>query len=175
MSRLCPFVVVAWIASGVAPAAAQSLDSVALLVNPKSGIKTLADFVAWGQRSTTPLTYSSAGDKSAGNRLATAFAQKVGIKVVHVPYRAVSQGLLDLLGGHIDFATVNIIAAAGQVRGGLLLALAVATKARVPEFPDVPTFAEAGHPEFAGLRAVHHAVALTSTRLTALEIVAPRY
>jgi tripartite-type tricarboxylate transporter receptor subunit TctC len=120
-----------------------------VLVNPKGGIKSLADFVAWGKRSAKPLTYASSGLNSDGHKLATAFAKKVGINVVHVPYRAATQGILDLLGGHIDFAAINFIAALGQIRGGLLTAVAVAAKERTPELPDVPTFAESGYPGFA--------------------------
>lgn len=133
-----------------ASAAAQPSGPVVLLVNPKSGVKTLAEFVAWGRRSGRPLTYASSGLNSDGHRLAATFERKLGIEVVHVPYRTAAQGLLDLLGGHIDFAAVNAIAAVGQIRGGLLTAVAVAAKARMPEFPEVPTFAESGYADFAG-------------------------
>jgi tripartite-type tricarboxylate transporter receptor subunit TctC len=132
----------------VAPASAQS-DSIVLLVNTKGGVKSVADFVAWTKRSKKPLAYASSGP--ASQRLGEALAQKLGIKAVHVPYRAASQGILDLLGGHIDFAVMDVGAAVGQIQGGLLIALAVAAKQRIPGFPDVPTFAEAGYPDLAGV------------------------
>lgn len=129
------------------PAAAQS--PVVLVVNPKSGVKSVADFVAWTKRSKKPLAYSSSGP--ASQRLGDALAQKLGFQSVHVPYRAASQGILDLIGGHIDFSMVDVGAAVGQIQGGLVTAIAVAAKQRFPGFPDVPTFAEAGYPELAGV------------------------
>ena len=70
---------------------------------------------------------------------------------MHIPYRAAQQGILDLMGGHIDFSVVDPGAAVGQIQGGLVRALAVTGKQRAPGFPDVPTFAEAGYPELAGV------------------------
>jgi len=130
-----------------APAAAQSSEPIVLLVNPKSGVKSVAEFAAWAKRMKKPLAYSSSGP--ASQRLGEALAQKLGIKTVHIPYRAAQQGILDLLGRHIDFSVVDVGAAVGQIQGGLVTA--VAANQRVPGFPDVPTFAEAGYPELAGV------------------------
>ena len=130
------------------PAAAQS-STVMLLVSPKSGLKSMADFVAFAKRSKKPLAYSSSGPSA--QRFGEGLAQKLEIKTVHVPYRAAVQGILDLIGGHIDFSVVDPGAAVGQIQGGLVRALAVSGKQRTPGFPDVPTFAEAGYPELAGV------------------------
>jgi len=135
-----------------APASAQS-DAIVLLVNPRSGVKSVADFVAWVKRSKKPLAYSSSDP--ASQRIGDALAQKLGIKTVHVPYRAASQGVLDLIGGHIDFSVVDVGAAVGQIQGGLVTAIAVAGKQRFPGLPDVPTFAEAGFPELLSQRPDH--------------------
>ena len=134
------------------PAAAQS-SPVVLLVDPKSGLKSVAEFAAWAKEinksSNKPLSYSSSSP--ASQRLGEALARKLEIKIVHVPYRPASQGILDLIGGHIDFSVVDIGAAVGLIQVGLVTALAVASKQRLPDFPDVPTFAEAGYPELAGV------------------------
>ncbi|MBX9773331.1 MAG: hypothetical protein K2Y71_02870 [Xanthobacteraceae bacterium] len=131
-----------------APAAAQSPSPVMLLVNPKSGLKSVGEFVAWAKNSKKPLAYASSGPPA--QRFGEALAQKIGIQSVHVPYRAAVQGILDLMGGHIDFAVMDPGAAVGQIQGGLVRALAVSGKQRAAGFPDVPTFAEAGYPELAG-------------------------
>jgi tripartite-type tricarboxylate transporter receptor subunit TctC len=149
MTRLCFLIVAALSLCQPAPAAAQSSSPVMLVVNPKGGLKSVADFVAFAKRSRKPLAYASSGPASL--RLGEAVTQKLGIKTVHVPYRAASQGILDLLGGHIDFAVVDPGAAVGQIQGGLVTALAVTGKQRTPGFPEVPTFAEAGYPELAGV------------------------
>jgi tripartite-type tricarboxylate transporter receptor subunit TctC len=118
-----------------------------LLVSPKSGVKSVAEFAAFAKKSKKPLAYSSSG--SAAQRVGEALAQKLDIKTVHIPYRAAQQGILDLMGGHIDFSVVDPGAAVGQIQGGLVRALAVTGKQRAPGFPDVPTFGEAGYPELA--------------------------
>ena len=163
MNRLYTLVVIAVLSvCVVAPAAAQS--SVVLLVNPKSGVKSVADFAAWAKRSKQPLAYSSSGP--ASQRLGDTLAQKLDIKTVHVPYRVASQGVLDLIGGHIDFSVVDVGAAVGQIQGGQVTAVAVAAKQRMPGFPDVPTFEESGYPEIAALAGSNLAGLLSGHKMT---------
>lgn len=149
MIRVCILVIAALGFCAPVPAAAQSSQPVMLLVSPKSGLKSVADFVAWTKRSKKPLAYSSSG--SSAQRVGEALAQKLGFQFVHIPYRVAQQGILDLIAGHIDFAVVDPGAAVGQIQGGLVTALAVTGKRREPGFPDVPTFAEAGYPDLAAL------------------------
>jgi tripartite-type tricarboxylate transporter receptor subunit TctC len=151
MIRLCILLIAVLSIAMPAPASAQA-DTIVLLVNPRSGVKSVADFVAWVKRSKKPLAYSSSDP--ASQRIGDGLAQKLGIKAVHVPYRAASQGILDLIGGHIDFSVVDVGAAVGQIQGGLVTAIAVAGKQRFPGLPDVPTFAEAGFPELVSHRPV---------------------
>ena len=122
---------------------------VVLSVNAKSSIKTLDDFVAYGKKGGKPLTYSSSGVGSSGHLFGETFGSKVGIKVEHVPYKGAAQGLLDLVGGHITFSAQTLTSSAGQMRGGTLRGIAVTAKQRMLDYPDMPTFAELGHPEFA--------------------------
>lgn len=116
-----------------------------LSVNAKSGIKTIKEFVEWAKRSERPLTYSSSGVGSSGHLVAETFAQLAGIKVEHVPYKGASQGLADLVGGHIAFAAQTVTSTAALMRGGTLVGLAHTGKERLPDFPDLPTLKEAGY------------------------------
>ncbi len=118
---------------------------IVLSVNAKSGVRTVKDFIDWSKRSDKPLTYSSSGLGSSGHLVAEIFAQQAGIKIEHVPYKGASQGLMDLVGGHIAFSAQTVSSTAAQVRGGALVALAHAGKERFPDFPDVPTFKELGY------------------------------
>lgn len=118
---------------------------IVFVVNPKKGIKTLAEFVDYAKKSPNPLTYSSSGVGSNGQLVAETFALKTGIKVEHVPYKGAAQGLTDLVGGHIDFSAQTLSSASALVRGGALLALAHGGNQRMPDYPDVPTFKEAGY------------------------------
>jgi tripartite-type tricarboxylate transporter receptor subunit TctC len=117
-------------------------------VNAKSGIKTLADFIAAGKNPSKPLTYSSSGVGSMGHLFTEAFAEKTGIAVEHVPYKGASQGITDLVGGHITFSSQILSSTASQIKGGTLGAVAHAATERLPDYPDVPTFKELGYDEF---------------------------
>jgi tripartite-type tricarboxylate transporter receptor subunit TctC len=121
---------------------------VVLSVNSKSHIKTLADFIEYGKKTGKPLTYSSSGVGSSGHLFGETFARKVGIKVEHVPYKGAAQGLLDLVGGHITWSAQTVTSSAGQIRAGTLRGIAVTSKERMADYPDVPTFTELGHGEF---------------------------
>ncbi|MCX7312427.1 MAG: tripartite tricarboxylate transporter substrate binding protein [Hyphomicrobiales bacterium] len=112
-------------------------------VNAGSSIKTLADFIEQGR--TKALSYSSSGVGSSGQLVAEDFAKKAGLKIEHVPYKGASQGLTDLIGGHIVFSAQTVSSTAAMVRGGQLRAIAHSNATRMPDFADVPTFKEAGY------------------------------
>ena len=119
-------------------------------VNPASGVRTLADFVARAKQSDKPLTYSSSGVGSMGQLVAEYFAQKADIRIEHVPYKGASQGLTDLVGGHIAFSSQTVSSTAGQLHAGTLIGVAQTGKERMPDFPTVPTFNELGYPDLIG-------------------------
>ena len=65
------------------------------------------------------------------------------------PYKGSAPAAVDLLGGRVDLAFLNVPAVLSQVQGGELRALAVASATRAKALPDTPTMAEAGYPDFA--------------------------
>jgi tripartite-type tricarboxylate transporter receptor subunit TctC len=116
-------------------------------VNPASGIRTLDQFIAYAKKAGKPLPYSSSGVGSMGQLLTESFAQQAGIAVEHVPYKGAAQGLLDLIGGHIAFGSQTVGSTSGQLRAGALTGIAQSAPARLPDFPDIPTFKELGYPD----------------------------
>ena len=116
-------------------------------VHPASGVKTLAEFVAYAKKSDKPLTYSSSGVGSNGHLVAESFAQKANIKIEHVPYKGAAQGLLDLVGGHIVFSSQTLTSSASQIRGGAIIPIAHTNAERIADYPEVPTFKELGYPD----------------------------
>ena len=116
-----------------------------LSVNASSGVKTPKDFIARAKASEKPLTYSSSGVGSSGQLVAEDFARKAGIRIEHVPYKGASQGLMDLIGGHIFFSAQTVSSTAGYVRAGTLTPIAHSYASRLPDFPDVPTLKELGY------------------------------
>ncbi len=88
-------------------------------------------------------SYGTPGTGSAPHLVAENFRMKAGVQINHVPYKGLASALADLMGGQIDLvfdAGVSL----PNVRAGKLKLLAVAGSARLPEFPDVGTLAEAG-------------------------------
>jgi tripartite-type tricarboxylate transporter receptor subunit TctC len=122
---------------------------VVLSVNAASGMRTLADFLARAKASDKPLTYSSSGVGSMGHLVGELFAQTAKVHFEHVPYKGASQGLTDLVGGHIAFSTQTVSSTAGQLKAGTLIGLAQTAQARMPDYPTIPTFTELGYPDVA--------------------------
>jgi tripartite-type tricarboxylate transporter receptor subunit TctC len=112
-------------------------------------MKTLADFIARSKSSVKPLTYSSSGIGSMGQLVAELFARKANLKLELIPYKGASQGLADLVGGHIAFSSQTVSSTSAQLKGGTLIGLAHTGKNRMPDYPAVPTFTELGYPDVA--------------------------
>ncbi|MGE0035100.1 MAG: Bug family tripartite tricarboxylate transporter substrate binding protein [Xanthobacteraceae bacterium] len=118
---------------------------IVLVVSPKSGIRTLKDFVAKSRASSKPLSYGTSGLSSVGQMVAQSFELAAKLKFDVVPYKGAAQSLLDVIANHIDFATPTLTSAAGQIRGDAIVPLALAADKRMPDYPDLPTFKELGY------------------------------
>lgn len=94
-----------------------------------------------------PVTYGSPGIGTSPHLGAEHLLRLAGGKAAHVPYNGTSQLFVDLYAGRIDFALSNLPDVVQPIQEGKLLALAVTADRRVPELPDVPTFAELGLPD----------------------------
>jgi tripartite-type tricarboxylate transporter receptor subunit TctC len=104
----------------------------------------VAAFVAAARARPGEITYGSIGNGSSQHLAGTQFEQMAGVRLTHVPYRAVPPLLLDLVAGRLDASFQLVPNVVEQVRAGQLRALAVATPRRLPALPGVPTMAEAG-------------------------------
>jgi tripartite-type tricarboxylate transporter receptor subunit TctC len=76
------------------------------------------------------------------------FASSAGISLTHVPYKGATQAATDVAAGQIPVGFQGLGTVAALVRGGQLRLIGVATKNRLPQFPDVPTVSESGLPGF---------------------------
>lgn len=120
----------------------------ALAVKGDSEFKTLADVVAYIRRNPDRATYGSAGAGTSSHMAGVLFGQKIGAPLVHVPYRGTGPNVLGVLRGEILFSINNVPLFMPSVQEKTVRFLAVASKARLADAPDVPTFAEAGIPDF---------------------------
>jgi tripartite-type tricarboxylate transporter receptor subunit TctC len=114
----------------------------AIVVHPSQGAKTLKDFIAAAKAKPRALTYGSAGVATQTHLAAENFIFTAGIDMIHVPYKGEGPALADLVGGQIQMVTPNLSAAIGFVKTGKLRALAVTSKERARQLPDVPAAAE---------------------------------
>jgi tripartite-type tricarboxylate transporter receptor subunit TctC len=130
--------------SGVAPLAGQPC---VLVVSPQLGAKTVRDLVAMARAKPGQLNYATAGTGSAAHICAEKFRMAAGIDAVHVPLKGSPESLTETMGGRTQYTWTPLSTAVGQIKDGRLLALAVSTARRSPQFPEVPTIAEAGFPK----------------------------
>ncbi|MGF6211600.1 Bug family tripartite tricarboxylate transporter substrate binding protein [Comamonas sp. 4034] len=120
-----------------------------LLVNNNVPAKTVTELVAYGKKADKPLQYGSGGIGTTSHLGAELFKTKMGLQSAeHIPYKGSPQAMGDLMAGSLQFYFENIVTAAPQVQAGKVRALAVTSKERSPQFPDLPTMQEAGVPGF---------------------------
>ncbi|MDB5818548.1 MAG: transporter substrate-binding protein [Rhizobacter sp.] len=119
-----------------------------LVVDPKLGVNTLAEFVKLAKQRKGELNYGSVGNGSAAHLAMELFKTRAGIDLVHVPYQGFPQVMNGILGGQIQAGIMVPSIAMGQVKAGKMKALAVTTLGRAAALPDIPTFAEQGYPDF---------------------------
>jgi tripartite-type tricarboxylate transporter receptor subunit TctC len=106
---------------------------------PVTDVKSL---IAYGKANPEKLTFAIGSTGSAGN-LATELLRKAGgFSLVIVPYKGTGPAMQDVMGGQIAGFIDPLLGAMSAHRGGKLKILAVTSKARVPNLPDVPTVGE---------------------------------
>ena len=119
-----------------------------LTVNPSVPATTISEFIALAKSRPGKLNYASAGVGTSPQLSMELFRMQAGFAIGHVPYKGVGPGLIDLIGGRVEAMFSTVPAALGALRGGKVRALAVTSAQRDPDLPDVPTFLEAGVPDF---------------------------
>jgi len=119
-----------------------------LLVNPKSGIKSVADLLAKAKGTPGKLNYASNGNGTSLHLSAELFKSTSGTFITHIPYRGAAAAVTGLIAGEIDMMFENLPSVLGQIQGGAVTPLAVTTRTRSKVVPSVPTLAESGMPDF---------------------------
>ncbi|MGE8320703.1 MAG: Bug family tripartite tricarboxylate transporter substrate binding protein [Comamonas sp.] len=116
-----------------------------LVVVPKnSPYNTLQELIAAAAKEPGKLTFGSGGQGTVQYMGAELFNQGVGIKMLHVPYRAGGLALQAILAGEVDMGFFNLPALSSHIKGGALKPLAITSAKRNSLFPNVPTIGEAG-------------------------------
>jgi tripartite-type tricarboxylate transporter receptor subunit TctC len=109
--------------------------------------KTMAEFIAYAKQRPAKLKYASPGAGSFPHYDTEILSRRAGIEMVAIHIKLGPPGYInDMAKGDIQVAFMNVATSAPQIRAGTLRPLAVTTEARLSDYPDVPTMAEAGFP-----------------------------
>ena len=127
----------------LAPIALVVRVPIVLMVSNKLPVKTLSEFIAYAKARPNQLTAGSPGTGTSNHLLIEMFNQATGGGLTHVPYRASGAALPDLMDGRLSCVFDQITTALPQHRDGQARIVALSPD-RVPQLPEVPTFAEGG-------------------------------
>jgi tripartite-type tricarboxylate transporter receptor subunit TctC len=116
----------------------------ALVVRADLPVKSVAELIAYAKQRPGKLSMGSAGNGTTGHLGGELFKEMAGVFMVHVPYRGSPQAIQDLMGSQVDLMFDNLSSIGSHIRSGRVRALAVSGEVRSPQFPDLPTMAEAG-------------------------------
>jgi len=120
-----------------------------LVVNPQRvSARNAKDFIALMKKNPGKYNYASAGSGTVHHLAGELFKIQTGTFITHIPYRGAGPAMNDLLAGQIDLEFDGLATSAPQINAGKLVAIAVASNKRSTAIPNVPTFKEAGLPDY---------------------------
>jgi tripartite-type tricarboxylate transporter receptor subunit TctC len=115
-----------------------------LLVKTDFPAKTAKEFMDYVKANPGKVNYASQGPGTTSHLTAELYAKLTGAKITHVPYKGTGPALNDLVAGHVDFIFMQLESAIKLHEGGKARILAVTTKNRISQLPDMPTMSELG-------------------------------
>ena len=119
-----------------------------LVAHPEASVKTVAELISVSKATAGGLSFGTSGTGGTPHIAGELLKMRTGANLVHVPYKGGGQALTDVVGGSIPLVYTAVAGAHGFVKNGKVRALAVSSATRSSALPDVPTFAEAGVPDF---------------------------
>jgi tripartite-type tricarboxylate transporter receptor subunit TctC len=122
-----------------------------LVVNPNVPVRSAAELIAYARANPGKLSFGSSGAGSASHLSGALFAQMTGTEMLHVPYRGTGPAVTDLLGGRIDLMFSPALVVTPHIAAGTLRVIGTTGAARSALFPDFPTIAETGLPDYQSL------------------------
>lgn len=118
------------------------------LATPQSGIDSLTELVERAKAQPDELAYASAGIGGTQHLSAEMFKADAEIEIRHIPYKGSGPAQADFLGNHVPLMVDSVTAALPHLANQAAIPLAVTTRERLPQLPEVPTVAESGYPGF---------------------------
>jgi tripartite-type tricarboxylate transporter receptor subunit TctC len=119
-----------------------------LVVSPKLAVRNLGEFVALAKAQPGKLNYASSGIGTIVHLNGELFKMLAHVDIVHVPYKGTQLSIPDLASGNVAMLVDSLASALPNIKNGNARPLALNAPKRSALLPEVPTFAEAGMPEF---------------------------
>jgi tripartite-type tricarboxylate transporter receptor subunit TctC len=125
-----------------------AVSPIFLCVNPRIGVRTIAELVAKAKEAPGRMSYASSGAGSSAHLATELFLRDAGIQIENVTYRGGAPAVQALITGEVQVAMVDGVTALPLMQAGQIVAVGVSTTERNPLAPTVPTIAESGFPGF---------------------------
>ena len=122
-----------------------------LVAHPSLPANNAAELIDYAKKNPGKLTYGSSGSGAASHLSGALFAQMAGIDMLHVPYRGMGPAVPDLLGDRIQLLFAPAITVTPHIAAGTLRMIGTTGAKRSSLFPDYPTIAESGLPNYDSL------------------------
>jgi tripartite-type tricarboxylate transporter receptor subunit TctC len=120
---------------------------IAVIVNPQVPAKDVKSLAAWAHAQKAAIPYGSPGVGTHGQLIAEMLGKAINVELIHAPYKGASGAVSDLIAGQIQLASITLNTAGPQLRAGKARAIAFTSRARIEDYPEVPTFTELGYPQ----------------------------
>jgi tripartite-type tricarboxylate transporter receptor subunit TctC len=131
-----------------APITLLGIAPTVMVINKDVAAKDLRELIAMAKAKPGELAYASGGNGTPPHINAEVFKAVAGVDLLHVAYKGGGPALADLAAGRVHVMLDTAASAMSHVRTGRLRALAISAPKRSAEYPDLPTFAEAGLPAY---------------------------
>ncbi len=115
-----------------------------LVVHPSVAANNVEELIALARQKPGQLTYASSGIGSSQHLAGALFTKITNTQMLHIPYKGSGQAIGDLLAGQVNMNFDTMPPVLEHAKAGKLRALAISTAQRMPQLPNVPTFAEVG-------------------------------
>ncbi|BDI06381.1 Bug family tripartite tricarboxylate transporter substrate binding protein [Sphaerotilus microaerophilus] len=123
----------------------------AMAAGSDPAVKTLAEYVAWAKQNPQKANYGIPARGAPHHFFGMLLGNTIGVKMEDVPFQGSAPMIVGLIGGQISAGIDVMTSLTEQHRGGKLRVLVVSSPQRVPQLPEVPTFAELGYPAITGM------------------------
>ena len=130
--------------TALAPVAQLTSQPLVLVVNLDLPIRTMQELVAYGKKNPDGLNFASPGIGTSSHLIGEMINLKAGLKMVHIPYKGIGPGIIDVISGRIQMAFGSPGSTGSHVRAGKVRAVASSGAKRTTGLPDLPTMAEQG-------------------------------